>query len=137
MRRHYLDVDVVEHRRAITNVLLSHHHLAVEEMRHTRYGQDRTPREERLCRFCKRGVETPEHALIRCGANANVVALRADFVPKFFAGLDGLADMFRRRCSDVEVLQALICNRSTVMLLAAYMHKILQIFYAEPLPVVA
>ncbi|PBK78454.1 hypothetical protein ARMSODRAFT_1030463, partial [Armillaria solidipes] len=62
--RHYLDVPVLEHRTALTRVLLSNHLLALERMRWSEYGKPKVQRDHRKCRFCRTVVESPEHALL-------------------------------------------------------------------------
>ncbi|KAF5320338.1 hypothetical protein D9611_011279 [Ephemerocybe angulata] len=76
-RRPYLKLGDPAHRRALTRVLLSNHKMGVELLRYTR---PTTPRQQRLCRFCRRKVETPEHLWLECRANAEVCNLREEFV---------------------------------------------------------
>ena len=74
--RHYLKVDNYEHRKAITHIVLSCHFLAVERLR---WRRPIIPREERLCRFCKQEIETPEHALLECKTNTELLNIREKF----------------------------------------------------------
>ncbi|KAJ6598776.1 hypothetical protein B0H10DRAFT_1825847 [Mycena sp. CBHHK59/15] len=64
--RHYLKlVKTQAHREALTSLLS-------------------TPRENRLCRLCKREVETLEHALLTCRSSAALVELRPIFLEQLF-----------------------------------------------------
>ncbi|PBK58839.1 hypothetical protein ARMSODRAFT_850017, partial [Armillaria solidipes] len=74
--RHYLDVPVLEHRTALTRLLLSNHLLALERMRWSEYGKPKVQRDHRKCRFCRTVVESPEHALLRCNGTASLIDLR-------------------------------------------------------------
>ncbi|KAK6985081.1 hypothetical protein R3P38DRAFT_2575018, partial [Favolaschia claudopus] len=73
--RHYLDVVVnASHRRSITRLLLSQHPLAIERMRYKqRYHRVLVPRDERVCRFGWRVVESVEHALLFCRGEVELV----------------------------------------------------------------
>ncbi|KAF9042824.1 hypothetical protein BDZ89DRAFT_902485, partial [Hymenopellis radicata] len=77
-------------------MLLSHHHLAIEEMRYTRRGQEPVPRQRRLCRFCESAIETPEHALLSCNANAVVVEERGVIMRTLCAEIPDLGDLIRQ-----------------------------------------
>jgi hypothetical protein len=68
-----------DYREALTSILLSTHQLALEKLRHTDHALRPVPRHERLCRFSTAQVEGPEHALLECQANADVLKLRKDF----------------------------------------------------------
>ncbi len=66
-----------KHRVALTRLILSDHCLAVEQLRrHEKYFLPCIPREDRLCRFCLEGIETPEHALLLCTGTNDVVESR-------------------------------------------------------------
>jgi hypothetical protein len=78
-KRHYLTmVKTQKHREALTSVLLSAHLLAVEVSRYVDHRYQPVPRSDRLCRFCKAEVETPEHTLIRCNSLESLVNLRGE-----------------------------------------------------------
>ncbi|KAF8987725.1 hypothetical protein BDZ89DRAFT_1202073, partial [Hymenopellis radicata] len=62
--RHYLSVKRADHRKSMTRLLLSDHHLAVEQLRRAARYVPSLPRDCRLCRFCQKAVETPEHAVL-------------------------------------------------------------------------
>ncbi|KAF9021198.1 hypothetical protein BDZ89DRAFT_893282, partial [Hymenopellis radicata] len=74
--RHYLRVDIAPHRDALTRILLSEHLLAVERLRWSDHAFPSLPRHRRLCRLCGLDVETPEHALLTCGATRELVDVR-------------------------------------------------------------
>ena len=128
--RHYLSVPILEHRRAITDVLLSHHHLAIEEMRRTRHGIPRPPREDRLCRFCEVDIETPEHAFLRCVADPEIVALRTSSLSEILNTSPELRTLYTSGISDVDFLKRMIYQRSTINMVAMYFAKVLKVFYA-------
>ena len=73
---HYLKIDDYKHRKVITQVVLSCHSLAVERLR---WRQPIIPRAERLCRFCKQEIETPEHALLECKGNMGLLNIWEKF----------------------------------------------------------
>lgn len=52
-----------------TTVLLSTHQLAVEILRYANHEYQPVGR---LCRFCRKEIETPEHALTTCESSAHV-----------------------------------------------------------------
>ncbi|KAJ7066872.1 hypothetical protein B0H15DRAFT_971598 [Mycena belliarum] len=130
--RHYLTmVKTQKHREAITSMLLSTHLLAVEVLRYVNHAYQPVPRSDRLCRFCRSEVETPEHALITCESSDSLVQLRATFLGDLFSKLPNLqwqmADL-----SNTEFLKAIIQPRSTIALVAKYTHEVFEIYYAVP-----
>ncbi|KAJ7813117.1 hypothetical protein B0H14DRAFT_2377186, partial [Mycena olivaceomarginata] len=52
--RQYLRVPVPAHRKALTRLYLSAHQLGIEVLRYAERYRERTPRNWRLCRFCRR-----------------------------------------------------------------------------------
>ncbi|KAJ7262647.1 hypothetical protein B0H12DRAFT_1269863 [Mycena haematopus] len=122
--RHYLFmVKTQKHREALTSLLLSTHLLAVEILR---YGDHLHKREEdrsqRVCRFCKSEVETPEHALL-------VSSLRAVFVKQLLRD----APTLRRRMVEldsIEFFKAMVHERLTIPLVAKFAYEVLEVFYA-------
>ena len=82
-------VKIQKHREAITSgsVLLSTHLLAVEILRYVDHAYQPVPRSDRLCRFCRSEVETPEHVLISCESSDLVVGFRTVFLGKLFSDL--------------------------------------------------
>ncbi|KAJ7223560.1 hypothetical protein GGX14DRAFT_532178 [Mycena pura] len=69
-----------KHQEAITSIKLSTHLLALEILRYVNHGNQPVPRSDRLCRFCRKEVESPEHALITCTSSDEVVQLRVIFL---------------------------------------------------------
>ncbi|KAJ6575834.1 hypothetical protein B0H10DRAFT_2103805 [Mycena sp. CBHHK59/15] len=98
------------HREAITSMLLSTHLLAVEILRYVDHAYQHVPRSERLCRFCRKEVETPEHALITCESSDTLVKLRAVFLAELWTTLP---DLQRRMAelSNTEFLKAITLPR--------------------------
>ncbi|KAJ7187675.1 hypothetical protein GGX14DRAFT_342033, partial [Mycena pura] len=112
-------------------VLLSTHLLAVEVLRYVDHVRQPVPRSERLCRFCRKEVETPEHALISCESSEELVGLRATFLGELFTSLPNLRNEMAV-LSNTLFLKAIIFPRSTIALVAKFAHDVLQLFYAVP-----
>ncbi|KAF8180522.1 hypothetical protein K438DRAFT_1460333, partial [Mycena galopus ATCC 62051] len=74
--RHYLNVVNPKHQKALTQLLLSSHCLALERLRWVEFRCPRIDRDLRVCRFCKAEIESPEHALLECTAELELVRLR-------------------------------------------------------------
>jgi hypothetical protein len=128
--RHYLTlVKTQKHREALTSLLLSTHLLAVEVLRYVDHAYQPVPRSERLCRFCKIQVETPEHALITCESSGTLIELRGIFLGKLFTDLPNLRHRMAE-LSETEFLKAIIYPRSTIALVAKYAFDVLEVFYA-------
>jgi hypothetical protein len=127
--RHYLTmVKTQKHREAITSVLLSTHLLAMD----VDHAHKPVPHSERACRFCRREVETPEHALITCESSDTLVELRATFLAKLFSDLPNLRIQMMA-LSNTEFLEATIYLRSTIPLVVKFAFDVLEVFYAEAL----
>ncbi|KAJ6481555.1 hypothetical protein C8R47DRAFT_1049836 [Mycena vitilis] len=130
--RHYLTlVKTQTHREALTSIMLSTHQLAVEILRYVDHEHGQVARENRLCRFCKTDIETPEHALITCTSQDALVDLREKFLEHLFLKCPNL----RLRLaldSNVEFLKAIIHSRPSIALVAKFAHDVLQLFYAVP-----
>jgi hypothetical protein len=130
--RHYLTlVKTQKHREAITSVMLSTHQLAVEVLCYVDHTYQPVPRGNRLCRFCKRTVETPEHAMITCMSHDALVELRKLFLDQLFSKSPQLQSVMINN-SEIEFLKAMIYSRPTIALVAKYTHDVLQIFYSVP-----
>jgi hypothetical protein len=89
------------------------------------------PRHERLCRFCKARVESPEHALLECQANPDVLHLRNIFLEKLVRTIPKM----QRNIIDlnsIALLKVIIYERSTIVLLGKFVREVLKIFYAIP-----
>jgi hypothetical protein len=85
-----------------------------------------------VCRFCRREVETPEHALITCESSDTLVKLRDTFLAKLFSDIPNLRIQMMA-LSNTEFLKAIIYPRSTIPLVAKFVFDVLEVFYAEPL----
>ena len=105
--------------------------IPVEVLRYVDHAHQSVPRSERLCRFCKKDIETPEHALISCESLDALVELRASFLAKLFTELPVLRNRMAE-LSNTEFLKAIIYPRSTIALVAQYAYEVLELFYAEP-----
>ena len=71
----YLYLPIEPHRTAVSRFLTSCHELAIEVLRKPCCGR-RIQQEDRLCRFCKRSVETEVHATIQCCASNDLIDAR-------------------------------------------------------------
>ncbi|KAJ7731440.1 hypothetical protein DFH07DRAFT_755656, partial [Mycena maculata] len=60
----------------------STHLLALERLWYVDHDHPPVPRQERICRFCKTEVESPEHAMLECQASPEVLNLRVKFLEK-------------------------------------------------------
>ncbi|KAJ7761224.1 hypothetical protein DFH07DRAFT_694742, partial [Mycena maculata] len=79
--RHYLSmVKTTSHREALTSIMLSTHLLALERLRYVDHAHPPVPRQERVCRFCKTEVESPEHAMFECQASPEALNLLVKFL---------------------------------------------------------
>ncbi|KAE9408324.1 hypothetical protein BT96DRAFT_754607, partial [Gymnopus androsaceus JB14] len=66
LRQYLKDIQNAQHRKALTRLLSGDHPLAVVRLTWTDNHRIQVPHDERVCRFCKQAVETPEHALLEC-----------------------------------------------------------------------
>jgi hypothetical protein len=126
--RNYLNVVNYKHRKAITHILLSCHSLAIERLR---WRRPIIPRSERLCRFCKQKIETPEHALLDCKSNAELVNIREHFstdITKINAELLDIDKYGLTQC-----LKNLISSQDTVSRVSQLAHDVLEVFDKFPI----
>ncbi|KAJ6628941.1 hypothetical protein B0H10DRAFT_1989912 [Mycena sp. CBHHK59/15] len=116
--RHYLTlVNNHWHRKALTQMLLSQHCLAVEHLRHpVRYHKKPVPRDLHLCRFGCASVETVEHALFFCDGSPDVSTI-VSVSP----------------VNTTDVLKQLVFNKGTVCTVAKLVHQVFSFFDREPL----
>ena len=112
-------------------MVLSTHLLAVEILRYVNHAYQPVPRSDRLCRFCRTEVETPEHALISCQSSDLMVELRNVFLRKLFSDLPYL-QQWMVELSNMEFLKAIIYPRSTIALVAKFAFDVLEFLYAAP-----
>jgi hypothetical protein len=74
-------------------------------------------------------VESPEHALLECPANPEVLALHNVFFEKLLRTVQKLREEMLQP-SSIELLKAIIYQSLAIVLLGKFVHNILQIFYA-------
>lgn len=127
--RKYLSVANAEHRKALTQILLSDHCLALERLRRV---HPIIPRQLRLCRFCKMAIESPEHALLECIGSSSLTELRNIFASKIVVEFPSLP-LIDLHFSSVDCLKCLLTNRSITALLAKYVHDVLAFFDTVPI----
>ncbi len=129
--RHYLDVKVKDHRKALTWMPLSSHMLAIERLRWRELGRPRLEREHRKCRFCKTVVESPEHAMLGCTASQALVHVRREMLVRVMRDEPDLAPV-HGQLEDVEFLKKMVQSRKAISSVAKWAHVVLKIFYAVP-----
>ncbi|KAK0183917.1 hypothetical protein F5146DRAFT_964442, partial [Armillaria mellea] len=130
--RHYLDVKIKDHRKALTWMLLSSHMLAIERLRWGEPGRPRLERDHRKCRFCKSAVESPEHAMLGCMSSQTLVDTRNEMLARVIRDEPDLASMYGR-LDDVEFLKKLVQSRKAIASVAKWAYSVLRIFYAVPI----
>ena len=83
LRQYLKDIQNAQHCKALTRLLSGDHPLAVVHLTWTDNHRIQVPHDERVCRFCKQAVETPEHALLEC-THQPLVDLRSSFLQEFY-----------------------------------------------------
>jgi hypothetical protein len=111
--------------------MLSTHLLAIEKLRHFDHAHGPVPREARLCRFCVNTVETPEQALLECNASPAVLDLRSTFMEKLLQTAPTLQQKMVE-LNSTSFLKAIIYQCSAIVLVAKFVHDILEVFYSVP-----
>jgi hypothetical protein len=74
-------------------------------------------------------VESPEHTFLECYANLDIIALRSVFLGKLFRAIPKLKQKMTQ-LNSIEFLKVIIYERSTIGLVAKYVHDVLEVFYA-------
>ena len=128
--RHYLNIDNYKHRRAITRIVLSCHSLAVERLR-WRCPTGIIPRSERLCRFCRQEIETPEHALLECKGNTEILNIREKFTLDIALINTNLLNT--HEFSLTQCLKNLIGSQDTISRVSQLAYDVLEIFDTYPI----
>ncbi len=119
---------------ALTRLILSDHCFAVEQLhRHEKYFLPCIPREDRLCRFCLKGIETLEHALLLCTGSNNVVESRTKSFLILIPLFPTLPLSHITAGNARWVLKKLIFTSPTIHLVAKFIWEILQIFGSTPI----
>ncbi|KAJ7162220.1 hypothetical protein C8R46DRAFT_904152 [Mycena filopes] len=130
--RHYLVmVAVPAHRKAMTSLLLGDHNLSSERLRYPARYRDAVPREYRLCRFCRAGVEDEVHALFDCVHEPGLVQLRSDFLDSL-ALRDPVVWASYGVLRNYDFMLRLVASRKAVELFAKYIFCILNVFQNTP-----
>ncbi|KAJ7905960.1 hypothetical protein B0H13DRAFT_1619982 [Mycena leptocephala] len=116
--RHYLNVVNPKHRKVLTRLLLSSHCLALERLRWVELCRPWIDRNLRVCRFCKAEVESPEHALLECMAQADLVELREDFFTQMKNDIPALPSLDSMPLA--KFFTHMIAYRQTISLVAKF-----------------
>ncbi|KAJ7150526.1 hypothetical protein C8R43DRAFT_887388 [Mycena crocata] len=130
--RHYLAIPQPEHRKALTQMILSSHSLAVERRRWTERRKKIVPRQWRLCRFCYVYVEDPAHAMFAC-QHEELKPIRQEFLDKVNAEIPGVVD---ESLDALQLFRTLLPRREITSLLGKLAYNVLKIFETEPMLVV-
>ena len=102
--------------------------LAIERLR---WRRPPIPRSERLCRFCKLKIESPEHALLDCKDNADLVNIRKCFRADI---IKINADMLNtEKYGLTQCLKNLISSQDTVSRVSQLAHDVLEVFDKFPI----
>jgi hypothetical protein len=120
--RHYLKAANIHHRVSLTRLFLSHHPLALEQLRYPEHCQPQVQRSFRLCGFCHERIESPEHAFFECTACQEITELLNGFystVEKEVALWPVIVHL-----NPKAKFQALLAQQETVGLLAKFGHDI-------------
>ncbi|KAJ7181568.1 hypothetical protein C8R43DRAFT_869325 [Mycena crocata] len=127
--RHYLRIPSPNHRRALTQMVLSGHSLAVERHRWKERGKPKVPYQWRLCRFCYAYIEDPAHAMFIC-QKPELVAIRAVFLENVETIIPGVLAQF----SDAfQTFKGLLAQRNITPLLGKLAFNVLKVFDASPM----
>ena len=126
----YLNVVNYKHRKVITCNLLSCHSQAVEKLR-WHCPVIIIPRLERLCQFCKQKIETPEHALLDCKSNPELVNICEQFSADIIIIIADLLNI--ERFGQTQCLKNLISSQDTVSRVSQLAHDVLEIFDKYPI----
>ncbi|KAJ6495470.1 hypothetical protein C8R45DRAFT_824268, partial [Mycena sanguinolenta] len=129
--RHYLNVVNPKHRKALTQLLLSSHCLALERLHWVEFRRPIIPRDLRVCRFCKTEIESPEHALLECTAELELVQMREEFLCRMRNDLPGLPRP--NSMPSTTFFTHMISYRQTISLMAKFAYEITQFFEATPI----
>ncbi|KAJ3516411.1 hypothetical protein NMY22_g14215 [Coprinellus aureogranulatus] len=123
MLRHYLKINNVRHRVALSRIILSGHRYGIEALRRT---DVEIRREDRLCRLCNNEVETPEHVLLECAGSVELTALRTNFAEDIRRGCraEELAWIRSGGENVRERLRRLIAVRNAVTTTAAFAYDV-------------
>ncbi|KAJ7140770.1 hypothetical protein C8R44DRAFT_726490 [Mycena epipterygia] len=130
--RHYLVmVAVPAHRKAMTGLLIGDHNLSIERLRYPARYRDAVPRQHRLCRFCRGGVEDEVHALFDCDAEPRLVELRSHFMQQL-AHCDPMMHASHMEMSNYDFMLKLISSRKAIQVFAKYIYLVLCLFQETP-----
>ncbi|KAF9068166.1 hypothetical protein BDP27DRAFT_1530114, partial [Rhodocollybia butyracea] len=131
-RRQYLaDVYNAQHRKALTRILAGDHSLAVVRLTWADNHHVPVPHNERLCRFCKCKVETPEHAMLEC-LHPPIINMHASFLAKFYTIQPNAIPL----CNTMDLhhyLAYIASCRLTFPILAKWAFELTKFFNATPM----
>jgi hypothetical protein len=95
-------------------------------MRWVEFRRTQIDRNLRICRFCKTKIESPEHALLECTAELEVVQLRQDFFIQMRNALPGLPPP--NSMPTTRLFTHMIAYSETISLVAKFAYEVTQFF---------
>ncbi len=143
--RHYLRLWVTRNRKALTRLLFSDHLLALEQLRQADRYHPFVPRDKRLCCLCASSVESPEHAVLLCEGDPDLVSIRSAALTLLMPKLPHL----NLSCpippeQALDTLRGMICQDICLPPVAKLVYGVMELFkgfelerprYDKPLPV--
>ncbi len=118
--QHYLtQIHSPAHRKSVTWLLLGQHIFASERLR---WVNTPVPWDNRLCRHCCMHVETPEHALLQCVFDKDLVALRYSFREELASRSSTEIPISLTDDDDLELLKTIIFNWKLIPFAAKFIH---------------
>jgi hypothetical protein len=74
-------------------------------------------------------VESPEHALLECQSNPDVVNIRNAFMAKLFHTVPKF-QLMSMMVDSIAFCRAIIYEHSTIVLVGKFVNEVLEVFYA-------
>ncbi|KAE9385459.1 hypothetical protein BT96DRAFT_892074 [Gymnopus androsaceus JB14] len=131
MRTYLESIENHRHCKALTRLLVGDHSLAVVRLTWTDNHRMMVPHDERVCRFCKEAVETPEHALLVC-RHIPLAERRQQFLAEFYAS-QPRAIVLRSDMDPIAYTAYLASCRSSFSIFAKWVFEVLKIYDSCPL----
>ncbi|KAF8222404.1 hypothetical protein L208DRAFT_1413500 [Tricholoma matsutake] len=109
--------------------MMSTHTLAVERLRFQERYRASVPHAWCLCRFCRLEVEDEVHALLKCNARSDLIALRTTFRQD----INRMIGEVRWKPDLLEQLIDLLHDQRLTERLAKYIYVVLAVFSSVPM----
>jgi hypothetical protein len=131
LRTYLKDIDNSQHLKAMTRLIAGDHSLAVVRLTWTDNHRIQVPYDERLCRFCRLSVETPEHALLDC-THVPLAIRRHTFFNDFY-NLYPNAVKYTLNKNKAAYVGYLISCQISFSIVAKWIFDVLKIYDSTPL----